>query len=795
MKYKTILTIFLFLQLPVAASAQDDIDTLLIMLAHHPKEDTTRLLIWATLAKEYAKVDLDKGISASDTVIRLAKKLRLPGWEANAYNAKGAASYYKGDYKAALQFFEQARSMAEQIGNKRRIWQSVGNIAGVYVAMCNFMPALDYYQKQVTLAAEINQQDGVSDGYCNIGSIYAEMAQYPQALEYAQKGMHVSEVARDTDNLKTAFNILAKVYTALNDHGKAADYCKRSLLIDEAAGDRRSMVEDFNNLAANLESSNEFSEAIRYRKEALTIVQEMGMQAGLLNLLVTLGYDFARIAEFRSALEHNTKAEKMIGQFSDTISRGLRWINLGYIYANMPSDLFLANGLDTTHRFSRSQEYLLRGLKIATDMRKLDFQRDAWNYISLVHEKQGNYSEALEAYQNFVRLRDSIINDEKKKEILRLEIEYEFNKKGDSLKLGKHVTDEKLKQQLLLAKQQQQQLELDKTALALSNKAKDIQRLAYLKAQTDLENEQLESQGKEKQVALLKQEKQLQLARVNALTQATSLNALKLRQQWFYVITGLVLLGFISSYFFYRARLQQVRLKNEIAAEKIEKQQKEAEFQRRLGDISLSALRSQMNPHFIFNCLNSIKLYTTKNDTAAASEYLTKFSKLIRLVLENSRNERITLSSDLDALRLYVEMEAMRFKEKLMYDLFVENDVELDFIDIPPLLLQPYVENAIWHGLMHKEEGGKIDIHVGMEHRPAILIITITDNGVGRAKSAELKSKTATKHKSYGMKVTSERLDLINRVYKTGASVVVDDLLDQAGGAAGTRVTIRIPIE
>lgn len=262
-----------------------------------------------------------------------------------------------------------------------------------------------------------------------------------------------------------------------------------------------------------------------------------------------------------------------------------------------------------------------------------------------------------------------------------------------------------------------------------------------------------------------------------------------------YIRGCLVLFSLGGFYYFYRKLLHESRLKKEVATERIEQQQKEAEFQRQLGDISLSALRSQMNPHFIFNCLNSIKLYTTQNDTVAASEYLTKFSRLIRLVLENSRTDRITLASELDALRLYLEMEAMRFKEKLKYNIEVEKDVDLDYIEIPPLLLQPYVENAIWHGLMQKEEGGQINITVAMEHNKSMIEINIIDNGIGRVKAAELKSKTATKHKSYGMKVTSERLALINQVYKTGADVTINDLSDNNGQAAGTRVTIKIPMD
>ncbi len=241
-------------------------------------------------------------------------------------------------------------------------------------------------------------------------------------------------------------------------------------------------------------------------------------------------------------------------------------------------------------------------------------------------------------------------------------------------------------------------------------------------------------------------------------------------------------------------QIQAVRLESELKIQQLKSDKANAEFQRSLADVSLAALRSQMNPHFIFNCLNSIKLYTTQNDTVAASEYLTKFSKLIRLVMENSRNDKISLESELNALQLYIEMEVMRFKEKLQYNINIDKDVETDYIEMPPLLLQPYVENAIWHGLMHKEEGGKIDVDVIVDKDKSLLEINITDNGIGRAKSTEIKSKIATKHKSYGMKVTSERIALINQIYKTGADVKIQDLFEKNGKPAGTKVTIQIPV-
>ncbi len=221
--------------------------------------------------------------------------------------------------------------------------------------------------------------------------------------------------------------------------------------------------------------------------------------------------------------------------------------------------------------------------------------------------------------------------------------------------------------------------------------------------------------------------------------------------------------------------------------------QLETEFEQKLADTEMTALRAQMNPHFIFNCLNSIKLYTLDNEADKASDYLTKFSRLIRLVLENSRSELVPLQSELESLQLYSDLEAMRFKQKLQFKIRVEPGIDQRFIRIPPLLLQPYVENAIWHGLMHKHEGGTVTVKVS-QPKDNLLHIEITDDGVGRERAAELKSKSAGKHKSFGMQVTADRIRMINQLYNIQTQAQVVDLVDSYGEAYGTRVSLTIPV-
>jgi sensor histidine kinase YesM len=239
-------------------------------------------------------------------------------------------------------------------------------------------------------------------------------------------------------------------------------------------------------------------------------------------------------------------------------------------------------------------------------------------------------------------------------------------------------------------------------------------------------------------------------------------------------------------------RTTELETQNKVVeAQKIK--QVQTEFEHKIAETEMIALRAQMNPHFIFNCLNSIKLYTLENDSQTASEYLTKFSQLIRLVLENSRSEKVTLQKELETLKLYIDLEAMRFKDKVQYQINVVPHIDQQYIEIPPLLLQPYVENAIWHGLMHKPEGGNITIDISQPEE-YLLHIEISDDGIGREMAKEHKSKSATRQKSFGLKMTSERLDAINHIYHTKTEVKIVDLVDTEGNAAGTKVIIEIPL-
>jgi tetratricopeptide (TPR) repeat protein len=255
----------------------------------------------------------------------------------------------------------------------------------------------------------------------------------------------------------------------------------------------------------------------------------------------------------------------------------------------------------------------------------------------------------------------------------------------------------------------------------------------------------------------------------------------KTAQRNYYMLGGafllLLLLAGISR-FRYKRRRDEEQLKTE--------------FKKQLAKAETVALRAQMNPHFIFNCLNSINSFVIDQDHEKASEYLIKFSKLIRLILDNSRSETISLDKELETLKLYILLESARFDNKFSCEYHIAEEVQTDSVMIPPMLLQPFVENAIWHGLMQKEGSGTITIDITKENEE-FLNISITDDGIGRGKAAELKSKSVS-HKSHGLKVTSQRIEMMNRLNSTGARVNIFDLKDENGIATGTRVELIIPL-
>jgi len=232
---------------------------------------------------------------------------------------------------------------------------------------------------------------------------------------------------------------------------------------------------------------------------------------------------------------------------------------------------------------------------------------------------------------------------------------------------------------------------------------------------------------------------------------------------------------------------------NKLTIQKLASDKKQSDLQQQAIELEMQALRAQMNPHFIFNCLNAINGFILRNDSETAADYLTKFSRLIRMVLNNSQRKLISLEEDMETLGLYLYIEKLRFTNNFQYKINCDDGVDALSIFIPPMLLQPFAENAIWHGLMQKDGNGELLIELHREEN--ILHCTITDNGIGRKKATSLKSKSAEKNKSLGLQITKKRMALLNQDLNDQNFFEIHDLKDERGNATGTRVSLKIKIK
>lgn len=223
------------------------------------------------------------------------------------------------------------------------------------------------------------------------------------------------------------------------------------------------------------------------------------------------------------------------------------------------------------------------------------------------------------------------------------------------------------------------------------------------------------------------------------------------------------------------------------------RQKEEEMLARRISEMEHMALQAQMNPHFIFNCLNSIQQYIFDKDIFAANKYITGFSRLIRATLHNSSKSLIPLADEISYLANYLSLEQLRFKEKMDYHILVAPELDVRSILIPPMLVQPYVENSMRHGLRHKTDGKGI-IRITVNPVPNGLSVLIEDNGIGRQMAARYKTVEHIEYQSRGMTLTAERIGLINKLYGEGIGVEVTDLLDSEGRPAGTSVKMTFPL-
>ncbi len=628
--------------------------------------------------------------------------------------------------------------------HKNLAWVENGVGGSNSVKEQHILKALDAYKK-------VNDQYAISYCYNTLAYLYMNLGKEQQSIEYFKRGIDIIEkTASSQKEIIIMYNDLSYFLQQIGNYKEAFEYKKRSFELSKKTNDTWGILICLHNFGDIFNEAGDKESAGGYYHEAVNYFHSNTFNGDSPYRLV--GNIFLSLGNNDSAMYYLNKA--LLGveskNFSPTVKQNIkRYIQMerAKVFLNL-------------NQYEKVSECLVEPLKFYSENR--DKKNIAVSSMLTMGEAQfelKNYDAALKFTTDAFRLSKELHSKKDTRTASRLL--WKIHDKLNNTDSAYYYL-----QQFLTIKE-----DLEK------NRA--FNELALFKATQKDEERQARMELLNKENRIKKQE--LVIQRQNLRREEHTKKILIAG------LLGLFVLGMII--------LRSVSLKRKLEGEKRMLAEKELQLQkveneRRITDLEMMALRSQMNPHFIFNCLNSINRFVLRNDTEAASGYLTKFSKLMRMVLENSKQTLIPLEEEVKCLELYIQMEQFRCKNAFTYYIKYHDGVNTEEAMIPPLLLQPFVENAIWHGVNPKEGDGKIGIEFFQKEEA--LYCVIRDNGIGRKKASELRSQLSEHHKSMGLQITKERLAIIEEQQSKESPVEIEDMYDENGKAAGTKVTIRI---
>lgn len=568
-----------------------------------------------------------------------------------AYSTLGEVYQYHKQYDLAISSYKDAL-LANQTLKTSLLLAKTYVLNKEYGEAEKLLSPLEKIAKMVPFQ-RVELYEILGDAYVGLGEVDKAVAFYEEGLKIADK----NQIAPKTIDLNSK---IATAYAKGNRLQEANAYFNNSLELSSGQAPQRA-VQEKEKVADFYNKKNQFGQEIQLRKKSLEDLKKIPK---------------SEVADGLSMEDDSISAQRI--------------------------NYKIANAYIAQDKYDEAIPYLEESIKDADVDDDLLVRKDATRKLSEVYKYKGDYTKALETYQEYVAVVDTLYV-RKEQEIARAA---RFNRELAA------------KQSRISGLEQERELTQSKYSLALT-------------------------------------EQQLVAESIK-------------RQNWiiYSLIFGMLLMG-LAVYFFYRSNKQQ-KLANNLLA--------------------LKSLRSQMNPHFIFNALNSVNNFIAKSDERSANRYLSDFSTLMRAVLENSDEDFIPLSKELELLELYTKLEHSRFSDKFDYRITVDEDIDIDAFQIPPMLLQPYIENAIWHGLRYREDKGFLKIELKQKDKLA-LEISITDNGIGRKNSAALKTQNQKKQKSKGMGNIKKRIEILNDMFRDRVDVIISDL--ETNGT-GTKVLFTI---
>lgn len=596
---------------------------------------------------------------------------------------------------------------------------------------------MEYLRKAISLSEKIDDKRRSSMAHIKLAYFYLYKGKTSEALDALAKAEKQLKYFRDTSVEADFFRYRGITYNFRNTYDLAVNDLLKACSLYETLDDSAAIAHCYINIGISNMDLENYDKALEYYQKSLTIYQKMGDEQRAGHALGNLGIIYKRKNDYERALDFYQQSLAINEKHGFKMDARMDLNNIGVLYEELGD-------------YKKALEFHNEAKEIADSLALPLYILTSKYNLARVAFKLGNNENAIAAFDEILTAAKELNYKEIIKDTYDV-LSDVYQKTGE----------------LQLALDSRKEYELWKDSLLNENHLNQVKELEL----------KYETEKKEKQIALLAQEKELQAKetqRQTTLKQAS--------------LGGLFAVLLLAGLLIYTLR-QRIKTQKFVAAKNEEV--KSARFQQQLSELEMKALRAQMNPHFIFNCINSINRMVLNGKGDGASRYLTKFAKLIRLMLENSENPTVSLEDELVMLEAYLQLESLRFKEKIRYEIVVDDTIDRETTCLPAMVLQPFIENAIWHGLMSKQGDGLIKITIQEEED--VLKCIIEDNGVGRERALALAESQVTKKKSMGLQITEERLKLLSKE-RLKELIRITDLKDSMNHALGTRVDVLIPI-
>ncbi|MFB9843644.1 tetratricopeptide repeat protein [Mucilaginibacter ginsenosidivorans] len=645
-------------------------------------------------------------------------------------------AYAPFDNKAGMAYANQALLLSKSLSSSHALATSYLTQARVYEfgskprnAITAAMLALNEFKRSN------NDTSGLVDCYLKLSANYYNTANYITALDYVNKALLLAQQTGDKKRVAACYNTLGSCYTLLADYPKASAFYYKELKLADSLQNKSMIAKTTGNLGVVNYYLKNYSASLKYYNRCLRVLEELDDQVWVGAALNNIGGVYLDTKDYQKAIDYNQRAlainlevKSKKGEANDLNDMGVAYGHLG--------------------RYAEAFACLNRAISLYDTIGSKNNSSATLGHLSDLYLAAPGDVLRTQGIDPAKRL-DKALAVQLKAVSLALEVR-DLNTQSDQWKKLSHIYEQQKNYSAALNSYRNYAKLTD--SIRNDKKREEITRL-NIQYDYDKKAAVLESEN---------QKKQAELSRQKVIKNAS-------------IIVGIVLLFSATLSFVFYSRRKDAREK-----------QKEAELKAQVSETEMKVLRAQLNPHFIFNSLNSIGDYIARHDKETADLYLVRFAKLMRLILENSEHETISLADDLKALELYIQLEALRLGNKFLYYIEVDEDIDPEQTLVPPMLLQPFVENSIWHGISPKNGDGII--HIKVQKNGGMIEYTVQDNGVGRVRSAELKkNKVKQGRRSFGIKVIQSRINIINAAKQTDAKVELTDLDE------GTKVSIKLP--